>query len=86
MRIKITDLSWHERDDIMFAVRCDMDERDDLGGSRREWIADLFDEIRRRLTLCGHTLHHVVLDLEHGKIARRHNRLIREKQTVEAAQ
>lgn len=86
MRIKITDLSWREREDLMFAVRCDMEERGGLGCTRREWIADLFDEIRRRLTLCGHSLHSVVLDLEIGKKVRRHNRLIREKQTVEAAQ
>jgi len=79
MRIKITDMTWRERKDLMHAVNCDMEERGDLGCSRREWIADLFDEIRRRLTLCGHSLDSVVRDLCVGKAIRRHNRLIREK-------
>ena len=31
MRIKITDMTWRERKDLMHAVNCDMEERGDLG-------------------------------------------------------
>lgn len=78
MRLEIRRLTAYERDRIRRAVLADMEERGDLGCSRREWISDTFDEIRTQVTSGRWSLDLWLGHLLVGPRLRRHNRQVRE--------
>lgn len=47
MKLEIRRLSPAERDRIRRAILADMEEREDLCCTRREWIAAAFDDLRK---------------------------------------
>lgn len=79
MKLEIRRLSPAERDRVRRAILADMEERDDLCCTRREWIAAAFDYLREETMKGRWSFDYLLTSMANGPRFRRHNREIQER-------
>lgn len=84
MKLEIRRLTPEDRDRIRRAILADMEERDDLCCTRREWIAAAFDYLREETVKGRWSFDCLLSSMLSGPRIRKHNRENQERLAKEA--